>query len=225
MFILEIPKHFKMTQEKSRQSKNAAAGNTLFWEIPNVRKSIVFNLLKKAGTDTSRRSVFFWESWIWDQCLPENMRWKCGNMGSISPRKINGFWNFETLNETLKLWKIWNLETLRIWYLETSKLVYFHPLGLRLARPGSPSYRQVVPPTSGTNPLVNILRSTLRMVRSEHIKIAVWFSNILSYTKIYSTCGKHGKSKETYWISHSHVWAIFMVNLWQRYGCELQLLD
>ena len=26
------------------------------------------------------RPIFFWKSWIWDQYLAKNMKWKCGNM-------------------------------------------------------------------------------------------------------------------------------------------------
>ena len=51
-----------------------------------------------------------WNSWIWDQYLPENMQWKCGNMGLICSNK--------TWKDCLNLW---SFETLKIWNSETKK--------------------------------------------------------------------------------------------------------
>ena len=41
--------------------------------------------------------ITFWKSWIWDQSLPENMKWSFSNMGSISSNNMKSFltlWNF-----------------------------------------------------------------------------------------------------------------------------------
>ena len=52
-------------------------------------------------------------SWIWDQSLPENMKWAFGNMGSTSSKKHQ--MNFESL----ELWKPINSETKKPGNLET----------------------------------------------------------------------------------------------------------
>ena len=82
--------------------------------LGNIR--IVQNESLKIGKAVNRkirRSIgHVWESWIWDQYLPENMRWRFGNVGSIPTKKTwTVFWNFETL-------QLWNFETLELWHFE-----------------------------------------------------------------------------------------------------------
>ena len=68
--------------------KNSIYGNINTLEIENCRTILKIRLTK------------CWTSWIWDQYLPENMKWNFGNMGSL---KLG---NFETKKprsqETLK---------------------------------------------------------------------------------------------------------------------------
>ena len=74
-----------------------------------------------------------WKSGRWDQYLPENMKWKCGNTGSIYFQKhemILNLWNQEILKprnqDTLKQRsqepkKPRNQETQKRWNQETKK--------------------------------------------------------------------------------------------------------
>ena len=64
------------------------------------------------------RLTVSWKSWIWDQDLPENMKWKFGKMEPISSNKHEmefvNFWNFETK-------QLWNQETKTLWNQGTWK--------------------------------------------------------------------------------------------------------
>ena len=86
----------------------------------------IFEIVGKAGTEKKPtiRLINSWKSWIWDQFLPENMKWKCGNTGRIyfQEHEMDYFWNFETL----KLWKQEtkkprNVETKKLWNFKTEK--------------------------------------------------------------------------------------------------------
>ena len=101
------------TSNNSRKIKNHFQ-NTFFWEHFKNWHPCVFAV---SGKDRRRtiptiRRIISWKSWIWDQYLPEHMKWNFGNMGSISSEKIfNDFRKFE----------IWNFGTLKPRNQETEK--------------------------------------------------------------------------------------------------------
>ena len=76
------------------------------------------------------------------------MKWKVGNMGSISSKKtlidLLKLWNFKTLN-------FWNAETKKRRNQETKKLVYFH------SRESQPPLN-ITTPTPAPAPLVGDTR-------------------------------------------------------------------
>ena len=53
---------------------------------------------------------FVWEYWIWDQYLPENMKWNFGKVGSISPKNI-----------TWMVFDVWNVGTANLLNFENKK--------------------------------------------------------------------------------------------------------
>ena len=94
----------------------------IFWAISKCRKRKI-RIVEKTRAENSWGSVLSLsgQSWIWDQYLPENMRWAFGNMGSIFAEKtLNEFGKFRNV-ESLKLWNfaffenIWCLDIYNIW--------------------------------------------------------------------------------------------------------------
>ena len=94
-----------------------------FSDVSMIQKTISFifgdttleiQVCEHVGKDVRRiilkiRLKSFWKSWIWDQHLPENMRWLFGNIGSISSKTLNSFlkfWSIETLKDATLLLSI-----------------------------------------------------------------------------------------------------------------------
>ena len=54
-----------------------------------------------------------WKSWVWDQYIPEDMKWHFGNMGAL------------------------NLETKKLWNQETSKPIHFETKKQQTKKPNN----------------------------------------------------------------------------------------
>ena len=90
----------------------------LFVEISNCWKSKMILFGRDGRRELSTiRLINSWRSWIWEQYLPEDMKWKIGDLGWISSDHIKWFsklWKFETL-------ELWNQETLKPRNQETKR--------------------------------------------------------------------------------------------------------
>ena len=77
-----------------------------FWKIScwKSQHAWFLNFGKDGGRKIPTISLIFWKYWIWDQQLPEIMKWNFDNMGSI----VMGKQEMAFLNP-------WNYETLKAW--------------------------------------------------------------------------------------------------------------
>ena len=79
--------------------------NILVWKSQNVVHRYFWTCLKNGRREIPTiHLVKYWESCIWNQNLPENMKWAFGNMEPISFKK--------TWNRFCELLKLWNQGTL-----------------------------------------------------------------------------------------------------------------
>ena len=109
--------------------------STISRENPNCFKICVGNFkiignrqIWKNGKDTCQetptiRVRILWNSGIWDQYLPEKMKWNVGNMGSVASQNIKWvFWIYDFLeHRNLETMKPRNQETETLRNLESKK--------------------------------------------------------------------------------------------------------
>ena len=129
-----------MISEFSDVSLSPKTNIIYLWRHQNIKRPRKYQMISRTycfgkniknenvGKDGHRtimkiRITFSWKSWIWEQYLPESMKLKFGNSGSISINKHE--MDFRIL-ETLELCnfatlKLWNQESLKPGIRETSK--------------------------------------------------------------------------------------------------------
>ena len=132
---LETPSYFQKSE------KTVIIFENMIWGNIKISWLQVFEQMEKAGpTIMTICLINSWRSWIWDQYLPESMKWtflkilnvwsipsrkhewaflKILNVGSISQDEWNGdFGNFDERNVIIwKLFCIFNCRCPNIWIL------------------------------------------------------------------------------------------------------------
>ena len=78
-------------------------------EILWIESFICFG--KDRGRQIPKIRLFFGKPWIWDKYLPNNMKWKFGNMGSLSIKKHElEILNMGSIYQNTWIWELRNIQ-------------------------------------------------------------------------------------------------------------------
>ena len=99
------PQDTLKNKRKPNHLEHLILGNPKLWSVGNDRRRQIMNIRLKNSCKSCK-------SWIWDQHLPENMKWQFG-----------------------KSLKLWHQETNNLWHQETKKLTTKKPLSQETKKP------------------------------------------------------------------------------------------